>query len=141
MKYPRLIIPLMIGLIWTAPIFARDDGGPKYPAPAHIIASLPKICWWFYMDNVPNTAEYNVRVTCGSYSNHYCPGLVNIKQAENSGNKRERLEQLRYAKRNMEYTLRFVTGHPECSILPAARINLERIKFQIDLLSYQGLKR
>lgn len=97
----RLTVILVVALVWIGPVWGRDDGGPKYNAPAEIVATLPKICWWFYVDNIPSTAEYNIRVTCGTYSNHYCPGLVAIKLAEKAKTKQQRSEALITAKNEM----------------------------------------
>ena len=129
-----------ISVIWATCLHARDDGGPQYKAPPEIVAALPKICWWLYMDNVPNTAEFNIK-DCGAYSNHYCPGLVHLKRAERESTTSARLNRLRRAKQDMEYTLHFTEKYPECSVRPAAKMNLERIKFQLDMLKWTAQKR
>ena len=139
----RLTIMLVVVLIWVGPVWGRDDGGKKYNAPADIVVTLPKICWWFYMDNVPNTPEYNIRVTCGINSNHYCPGLVHMKQAEREKTTGARLERLRRAKEDMEYTLRLVrsNANPECTVLPTAKMNLDFINLRLELLNEKTQKR
>ena len=132
----RLTIMLVVALIWVGPVWGRDDGGPKYEAPPEIVATLPKICWWFYMDNIPNTPEYNIRLTCGISSNHYCPGLVHMKRVEQEKTTDARLYRLRRAKEDMEYTLRYTEKIPECSVRQSAKMTLERIKFQMDMLKW-----
>lgn len=119
---------------------SRDDGGPKYNAPPEIVAALPKICWWLYMDNVPNTPEFNI-LDCGAYSNHYCPGLVHMKLAAKEKTSGMRLERLRRAKQDMEYTLNFTEKIPECSVRQSARMNIERIKFEMEMIKLNVRKR
>lgn len=132
----RLTIMLLVGLIWVGLVWGRDDGGQTYKAPADIVATLPKICWWFYMDNVPNTPEYNIKITCGVYSNHYCPGLVAMKVADKAKTKQQRVGALMSAKNEMEYTLGHVSNniHPDCTVLPSARMNLDFVILQLELL-------
>ena len=122
--------------LWPWATFARDDGGPKYKAQPEIIATLPRVCWWRYMDNVPNTSEFNIK-DCGAYANHYCPGLVHMKEAEREKTTGGRLDRLNMAKREMEYTLQFTESIPECSVRQPAKMNLERIKFQMDMLKWK----
>ena len=136
----RLGVAFVVTLLWAVSLSARDDGGPKYKAPPEIVATLPKICWWLYMDNVPNTPEYNT-LDCGVNYNHYCPGLVELKQAERERTTEARLGRLRHAKDSMEYTLRNTEAFPECSLRQPAKMNLERVKFQIDMLKLKAPKR
>ena len=136
----RLVIFVVLSLLRSVTVFARDDGGEKYKAPPEIIATLPKICWWRYMDNVPNTPEFNI-LDCGAFSNHYCPGLVNMKQAEKEKVTWRILEQLNQAKANMEYTLHWTKDYPECSVRTPAAMNLQRINFQIDMLKLKAQRR
>ena len=139
MKPWRLTI-IAISLAWATYLYARDDGGPQYKAPPEIVATLPKFCWWLYMDNVPNTNEFNI-LDCGTNSNHYCPGLVHLKQAELEKTTNGRLGRLRRAKEDMEYTLRGTESFPQCSVRQQAKMNLERIKFQMDTLKWNAKKR
>lgn len=140
MKKTRLFTFLIFTILCPALIYARDDGGPQYKAPPEIVAALPKICWWLYMDNVPNTPEFNIK-DCGAYSNHYCPGIVNMKQAEREKTTAEKWAQLQAAKNHMEYTLKFTEHFPECSVRMPAKMNLERIKFQMDMVKLNARKR
>ena len=140
MKTPRSLFLVAMLLLSPDASTARDDGGPKYKAPPEIVASLPKICWWLYMDQVPNTSEFNI-LDCGAYSNHYCPGLVQMKQAEVEKTSGGRWERLRRAKEDMEYTLHFTENYPECSVRQPARMNLERIKFEMEMIKLNGRKR
>ena len=135
-----LILLATVSWVWPWLALGRDDGGPQYKAPPEIVATLPKICWWLYMDNVPNTSEFNI-LDCGAYSNHYCPGLVHLKQAEQEKSLGAKLERLRRAKQDMEYTLHFTENYPECTIRQPAKANLERIKFQMDMLQWNAKKR
>ena len=140
MKSRRLALIMVVSWLWPWAVFGRDDGGPRYEAPPEIVATLPKICWWLYMDNVPNTPEFNI-LDCGAYSNHYCPGLVDMKRAEAEKATTVKLERLRHAKQGMEYTLHFTENIPECSVRLQAKMNLERIKFQMDMLKLNVRKR
>lgn len=133
MKKNSVAVILAVSWLWPWAAYGRDDGGPQYKAPPEIVATLPKICWWFYMDNVPNTPEYNIK-DCGAYSNHYCPGIVNMKQAEREKTTAAKWAQFQAAKDHMEYTLKFTEQFPECSVRMQAKMNLERIKFQMDML-------
>jgi hypothetical protein len=140
MNSRRFALILAVFLLWPWSIYGRDDGGPQYKAPPEIVAALPKFCWWFYLDKVPNTPEYNIK-DCGANSNHYCPGLVAMAQAERQTDRKLRLERLKRAKSEMEYTLRGTIDHPECSVRPPAKMHLERLKFQIEMLQLQMRKR
>jgi hypothetical protein len=140
MNHRKLSLALAALLLWTVSVSARDDGGQKYSAPPDILPTLPKICWWLYMDNVPNTPEFNI-LDCGAYSNHYCPGLVNMKRAEQEKIPWRILEQLNEAKANMEYTLHWTKDIPGCSVRLPAQMNLQRINFQIDMLKLKAQKR
>jgi hypothetical protein len=136
MKTGASILLLAAVFLSSRLVYARDDGGEKYKAPPEIIATLPKICWWRYMDNIPNTAEYNIH-DCGGYTNHYCPGLVNMKLAEREHNVNRAMIQWRSAKGNMEYTLHWTKEYPECSIRQSAKSNLQRINLEIEMLKYK----
>jgi hypothetical protein len=133
------VIVILFGLL-SAPVHARDDGGQKYSAPAEIIATLPRICWWLYMDNIPNTPEFNI-LDCGVNINHYCPGLVAMAQAERTRDTNKQFELLRLAKSEMDYTLHGTENFPECSVRLSAQMNLQRINFQIDMMKYKVQKR
>lgn len=136
-----LTITLVVGFIWVGSGWGRDDGGPKYETSPEILATLPRICWWFYMDNIPNTPEYNIRLTCGISSNHYCPGLIHMKKVEQEKTIGARLDRLRRAKEDMEYTLHFTERYPECPVRQPAKMHLERIKLQMDVLKLNVKKR
>jgi hypothetical protein len=140
MKSHCLAVVIAGLLAWTAPVYARDDGGQKYSAPPDIVAGLPRICWYLYMDNVPNTPEFSI-LDCGAFSNHYCPGLVAMAQADRARDNNKRLELLRLAKSEMEYTLHWTENIPECSVRLRAQMNLKRIEFQIDMLKFKVQKR
>ena len=133
MKRNRLAIVLAVVLLSTAPVCARDDGGQKYIAPPEIVATLPKICWWLYMDNIPNTSEYNI-LDCGAFSNHYCPAIVGMKKAETEKHLGKRLDLLKQAKWDFEYTLSWTKDIPECSVRTSAMVNIQKINFELDMI-------
>ncbi len=142
-KFRPAIIFFAAVVICGETTWGQDEREPKYRAPVDILVTLPKICWWFYMDNIPNTAEYNIRITCGINSNHYCPGLVKMKLAENAKTKQDRSEALIQARNEMEYTLRMVKAdaNPECAILPLAKSNLDYINIRLQLIKETTWKR
>jgi hypothetical protein len=129
----RLVIFVVLLLLRSVTVFARDDGGEKYKAPPEIIATLPKICWWRYMDNVPNTPEFNI-LDCGAYSNHYCPALVGMKKAETEKNLGRRMDLLKQAKWDFEYTLKWTNDIPECSVRTSSMVNIQKINFEMDMI-------
>jgi hypothetical protein len=129
----RLAAALAMTLMWAVSVSARDDGGEKYKAPAEIVATLPQFCWWWYLDNVPLDPRFSA---CGDYYNHFCPGLVLMKQAEKEKNPQSAYWLLKEAADNMQYTLKPWTP-AECFLRPIAEMNLSRINFQIDMLKYK----
>ena len=135
MKFNWLAMIFTLSMLVTGPLFAA-----KYKAPPDIIPTLPKFCWAQYMDNLPDDPEYSI-TGCGASANHYCPGLVQLKQVEKELNSSRRLGLLSGAKGNMEYTLQHTTNYPDCVLRPQAQLNLERIKFQIELLRWKIPKR
>jgi hypothetical protein len=94
------------------------------------------------MDNVPNTPEFNPQgEDCGAYTNHYCPALVKIKQAEREKYVPVALTLLSQAKEDLEYTLYWTENLPQCPLRLPAQMNLQRVKFQIDMLKLKAQKR
>ncbi len=132
MKSRRLAVALAVTILWTGSVSARDDGGEKYQAPPEIVATLPQFCWWWYLDNVPLDPQFEA---CNGYYNHYCPGLVLMKKAETEKNPSSAYYLLKEAADNMAYTLKWTA--PECFLRPRAQINIERIKFQMEMLKYK----
>ena len=127
------LIVLCFGTVW-----GQYNDVDRWHPPMDVVASLPKMCWGFFqMPNVPDTPEYNLMLTCGVWANHYCPGLVGMKVAEKVKTKEIALEYLSAAKIEMEYTLRFVKDTPECLLNPRAKMNLESINFQLQMLKGQ----
>jgi hypothetical protein len=132
---------LFMCLLWAAWVYGQARGDSKPKLRPEVLAALPKLCWGQYLDNVPNTAEYHIRLTCGVYSNHYCPGLVHMIDAQEERKTRQRFEHLRSAKMDMEYTLQGTENIPECSIRTPARMNLERIKLEMETIRLSMPKR
>lgn len=138
MKNRRLTLALAAILLWTASGFARDDGGKKYSGPPDIVQALPKYCWWLYMDNIPNTDEYNI-FYCGASTNHYCPGLVKMKEAERETNLAKRFRLWEIAQSEMQYTISHTAQ--DCWLQPRAKLNLARIQMEMDTLKIQLRRR
>jgi hypothetical protein len=132
MKHYRLVMIFALLLVCNAPVY-----GQKYKAPPEIIATLPKFCWAQYLENVPDEPEFHIQ-GCGAYANHFCPGLVQMAQAERETHPSILRQLLSEAKGNMEYTLNNTIDIPDCFLRPRAQINLQRIKFQIEMLKFKA---
>ncbi|MCQ9372916.1 hypothetical protein NMQ14_01480 [Methyloversatilis sp. XJ19-13] len=98
----------------------------KYKAPAVIIATLPQYCLAQYIDGLENDSRFQI-IGCGAYSNHYCPGLVEIAQARKTHVISKKSELLNSARKNMEYTLRGTRDQPNCFLRQEAESNLNLI--------------
>lgn len=105
----------------------------KYQAPPSIIPTLPKYCWAQYVDGLENNPAYQIN-GCGAYSNHFCPGLVQIAQARTARERWKRKELLEQAKINMEYTLNWTNDIPTCFLRPQAQGQLRIIDLKLRLL-------
>ena len=87
------------------PLYYRRS--PDYDLP-QFVARLPKYCYAQYYDTRQwNNPEYSIAAACGGWSNHFCPGLLNIMRAEYriQPKRFDRREELRHAKENVAYTL------------------------------------
>jgi len=136
-KLQRALLLVLI-VICFGPVWGGEDDVDRWNPPMDLVATLPKMCWGFFkMANVPDTPEYNVLLSCGVWSNHYCPGLVRLKAAAKAKTKQKREEYLVSAKKEMEYTLRNVKEVPECSVLPIAKSNLDFINLELQVLKGQ----
>ena len=133
MNSRKLSLTLAAILLWTVSVSARDDGGPKYKASPDIVATLPQFCWWWYVDNTPLDPRFQ---SCGGFYNHYCPGLVLMKEAEKEKHPGAAYNILKQAVDNMNYTLKWTA--PECFLRSRAPMDIERIKFQMDLLKWKA---
>ncbi len=124
----RCVMIFLILLMIAAPAF-----GAKYKAPPDIVATLPQFCWAQYLDGAEDNPDFQIR-GCGAHGNHYCPGLVRMTMAINEKTPGKRLEHLRRAKQEMEYTLRNTTNHPDCALRAPAQLYLERINLELEIL-------
>jgi hypothetical protein len=132
MNSRRLAAALAVTLLSTVLVLARDDAWGKYKAPPDIVATLPQFCWGQYLDNVPLDPQFE---ECGGFWNHFCPGMVLMKQAEKEKNPQSAYWLLQQAAGDMNYTLELTS--PQCFLRPRALINIQRIKFQMDMLKYK----
>ena len=115
----------------TSASFAQPKIPPKYKAEPLEIAQLPKYCWAQYVDGAYfGHPIYSIPASCGDYTNHFCSGLVVKMRASNlSKPKSQRREDLRMAKENFEYTLKYIT--PICPIYGdalAAKTQIEHMQ-------------
>jgi len=87
------------------PLYYRKS--PNYDLP-QFVARLPKYCYAQYVDTRQwNNPQYSIVSACGGWSNHFCPGLLNIMRAEYRIDPKRfnRREEVRWAKENIDYTL------------------------------------
>ena len=120
-----LTIPLLAALTLGTAVESAE-----YKAPQRIIATLPQYCWAQYVDGLENNPAYQIR-GC-HYSNHFCPGLVEIARARTESQDWKKKELLLSAKKNMEYTLRFnKTQMPTCFLIPEAERNLTLLNIKL----------
>ena len=120
-----LAIPLLVGLSLSAAV-----GAAEYKAPQRIIATLPQYCWAQYVDGLENNPAYQIR-GC-HYSNHFCPGLVEIARARTESQNWKKKELLLSARKNMEYTLRFNKAQmPSCFLIPEAEKNIALLNIKL----------
>lgn len=73
------------------------------------LAQMPKYCYAQYVDEkLSADPQYSIQ-GCGAYMNHYCPGLLQMMRAQKpSSPGHERKENIRQAKGNFDYTLKFM---------------------------------
>lgn len=125
-RYPILLMAASL-------LFSGAAESAKYKAPAAIIASLPQYCWSQYVDGLEKNPAYQIQ-GCGVYTNHFCPGLVEIAQARTAREPARKKELLQSAKKNMEYTLHFTEQIPSCMLRPEAQAHLNTINMKLQLM-------
>lgn len=105
---PRLggaILSILL-LFWPVGVSAQKYRGDTTPAE---IANLPKYCYAQYVNEQYSKDPLHSIQGCGAYMNHYCPGLVDFMRAQSPAlAKPQRVEKLKSAKKNFEYTLKYM---------------------------------
>ena len=86
------------------------------------------------MDNVPYNEEYSIQ-HCEGGTNHFCPGLVEMKQAESEKDLPRRIRAWEIARGEMDYTINHTDA--ECWLQPRAKLNITRINMELDTLKLQ----
>jgi hypothetical protein len=77
------------------------------------ITQLPKYCYYQYVSDKYATDPVHSIQGCGAYTNHFCPGLIDLMRAQSVKlRKPQRIEKLRSAKNNFSYTLHYMP--PNC---------------------------
>ena len=107
---------------------------PKYTATGIEIGQLPKYCAAQYIDGAYfGHPIYSIPEACGTYTNHFCPGLVKYMQGtEFSKPKAQRRELLRMAADDMQYTLSHIT--PSCPIYADTQNAARRVEMMRNML-------
>lgn len=132
----RWKISLVLILLWTGSV-----SGALYDAPPDIKATLPKFCWGQYVADIDReNPEYTIQ-GCGHGWNHYCPGLVKMKQVDKAKTNGERLGLLAMARTDMIYTQNHIAEYPDCFLHPHVKAQLQRINFQVDMIKLTARKR
>lgn len=88
------------------------------------IAQLPKYCYSQYLsDKLSKDPNYSIQ-GCGAFTNHFCPGLVDMMRAQKASLQRwERNERVESARKNFAYTLEHMP--PNCWLKPDAEKAME----------------
>ena len=129
-------------LLFSAYIFCLSGYVLAYEAPPDIVASLPRMCWWQYVPSAKDNPEFNFPgPDCGAYSNHFCPGLVHMLQAERAKDLIKKQVEYNMAKADMQYTIHFTEEYPDCVLRPIAQKNLARINSELELIKILQLNR
>lgn len=110
----------------------------KYKASAIIIATLPQYCYAQYIDGLEHDPRFQIR-DCGSFSNHFCPGLVLIEQARKSKEPSEKKELLRMARENVNYWANHskVDDYPNCILRQEGEAKSQHIDQMINSIRRQ----
>ena len=93
------------------------------------VAQLPPFCWSQLMEGVSGP-QYSIdRKSCGSGTNHYCGGLIDLLRARKSfDNDKARLKYLSSAKSRTTYTLNHIAKYPGCYIRRHVEATLREIE-------------
>lgn len=113
----RIVPVLLLACVFPATgAFAADFGG-WHPS-ASEVALLPRFCWKQFFGKKFSGPQFEIpRATCGVGTNHYCPALVLLNRANRTfGNQSLRRKYLRFAKKKVQYTLRWTEKYPACPI-------------------------
>lgn len=127
----RSVLPLLIGLVAVIGLAHAT----KYKAPASEVAQLPRFCWAQYMANVEGPQYEIPRKTCGVFTNHYCPALLEVIRANKSfGNLGVRKQHLMVARKETLYTLFHMKEFPSCPIRSHAESTLRAVETSLKRL-------
>ena len=92
---------------------------------------LPRFCWAQMGIANADGPEFNIPPRCGPGMNHLCPGLVTLMRAKKTSNKGQRLSLLGSADGDMQYTLKWMTGFPDCPLrsqVEAYRLEIRKLR-------------
>lgn len=110
----RAVLALLLGLVAVVGVAYATT---KYKAAPSEVVLLPRFCWAQYMEKVEGPQYEIPRSTCGVYTNHYCPALIELIRANKSfGNPGLRKQHLVVARRETLYTLNGIKSFPSCPI-------------------------
>lgn len=112
-------------LMSGSPAFAEGYRDQWHPTQLEV-AKLPQYCHGQYIPELKGKPGFRID-NCGTYMNHFCPGLVMLNRAADlSKPKPQRREILREAKTEVVYTRSFLPAN--CPIEPDIRAAESRLK-------------
>jgi len=112
---------------------AAQPEAPSYKPPAIEALRTPRYCWNQFMGEKFRGREYSIpREMCGTSTNHYCPGLVQLDRANRTiGNESRRRAYLEEAQKNALYTLRGISTFPHCPIRADVETTLRIVEIKL----------
>lgn len=78
------------------------------------LMSMPTFCWWEFDARYAQTV-HEIR-DCGPGMNHYCGAYLQYVKSRAARDRGAKLSALRRANQEIEYTIHWMGGHPNCSI-------------------------
>ncbi len=121
-------------LILGACLAVTGSAAPKLDSPwapsALTMAQLPQYCWAQYNEDFKRQSGVKSPVEmCGTWMNHFCPGLVYLNNARNPGfDKGQRRMRAQQALGEVRYTLQHMPkGCALAGDVEAARVQIETL--------------
>ena len=112
-----------------------EPGYRKGQATILEVQMLPQFCWWEYNEGFAATrAELG---NCGVGTNHYCPAYLDYLRAQNTFDRRKKLQHLGVAMKEVEYTLKWVYDRQDCPVRNHALATYRSIRLMYSTLGVQ----
>lgn len=130
----KMLTAALVTLVAASPLARADT--PNYKPSMTEAALTPKFCWKQFMGpKFSGPGYYIPPETCGVYTNHYCPGLIDLNRANRAiGDEGRRRAELLSARENTLYTLRGTKDYPHCPIRAHAEATLRVIDDELKAL-------